>query len=132
MAAAPMTAATPMLAAFILAAPVEVVAAGAEVPVVEPLGEEEAVVEVAGFVALELGVVATGLLTLAEVVLPPLAAELEELEPPPPAAVVLEPPEDAEFLPTQLLSLPELIEKAAELAVAPVLSRRVKPMDVPD
>ncbi|MBH0014579.1 hypothetical protein I6F66_21260 [Pseudoalteromonas sp. NZS100_1] len=41
------------------------------------------------------------------------------------------PPELVGSFPTQLESEPELIVNGAELAVVPVLSRRVRPMDVP-
>jgi len=126
-AAAPTTPATPMLARVEPAA-LEVLAAAAEEELGEPPDELEEALEVAGAVA---GAVAEGDEAdgVVGVVAPPeegpAGAELlpEALDP---EAEELEP------LPTQLVEDPPLIVKAADWAVAPVLSRRVNPMEVPE
>jgi len=133
MAAAPTTAAKPMLAAFNMAplgaALVVAAAAPVEVAVVEVPPAEVVALVVAG-------VVATGVETDDELeeaagveVLPPPAATELLLDP----AGVEDPPELwLEPLPTHDEELPGWMVKAADCAVAPVLSRRVKPMEVPD
>lgn len=135
MAAAPTMAATPMLATLALPAPVE--AADGD-------GVDDADVEVAGLVevvdsAVVVGfVVGAGAAVVAGVVAAGVEAEeAGELAPAgaleaPPAGVDPAPePEPWLDPPIQLVLEPELMEKAADCAVAPVLSRRVKPMEVP-
>jgi len=103
-------------------------AAGAEGELEEPpeLLEEVGALELAGAVAE--GDAADGLVEAAAL-LEEGAAPLEEgpeLEGPDPEEELLDP------LPTQLVEDPALIVKAADWAVAPVLSRRVNPMEVPE
>jgi len=116
-----MTPATPMFATLALAAPLEVAAAAPvavpvrEVPVVEVTGLVDDA-EVAGLEAA--GVVAAGV--VAPLLLAALALTDEE------SATLLEP-----LLVTQAEEAPGLIVNAADCAMAPVLSRRVSPMEVP-
>jgi len=132
--ATPMTPATPMLATLTEAAPVEELPL-APVVVVAPddgLADETAgvvaVVVAAGVVAA--GVVAAGVVVAAFVVAGALedGAALPELLDPD-----AEEPPEAELPPPfkQLVSDPPLIVNGAEEAVVPVLSRMVRPMEVP-
>jgi hypothetical protein len=125
-----MTPATPMLATLTEAAPVEELPLA---PVVVPAADVGLADVAAGVVAVVVGFVVAGTLEDETEELLELAAELAaELAPELVAADELDP--DAEELPPpfkQLVSDPELIENAAEEAVAPVLSRMVRPMEVP-
>jgi len=136
--AAPATAATPMLAMLTDAAPVEELPAAEDVPDVEvgldDVGELEGVD--AGFVDVEgrLALVVAGVeVPAADVVGEDDVGAVVEAAPelllPPVAAEVEEPPLEAELV-KQLLD-PALMVKGADEAVLPVLSRIVRPMEVP-
>jgi len=117
-----MTPATPMFATLALATPLEVAAAA---PVAVPL-REVPVVEVAGLVddAEVAGLEAAGVVAAGVVAAPLLLTVLALTDEEP--ATLLEP------LPvTQAEEAPGLIVNAADCAMAPVLSRRVSPMEVP-
>jgi len=126
--AAPMTPAIPMFATLALPAPLEEVAALDAELVLDP---EEVV---AGFVAVAAGTVAAGVVVPAWLLTAALLLLLLL-----PAAELADPDDDDDAAdeepalleaPMQVV-VPGLIVKAADCAMAPVLSRRVKPMEVP-
>jgi len=129
------------------AEPIEAKLAEAALEVVEAPAEEAAVLRevvdaVAGLAVVPGGVVPAGVVAgvvpgvvpgvvagvvPGVVVAPAVVGEVA----PPVVAGAEAPPEEEGFLPTQLVSGPPLTVKGADWATAPLLSRRVRPREVP-